>query len=325
MELAREALGLGRDDIGGHGLARAAVAHSDGVARHTAALALAGLAESALGLRAIDEAVATMRVMAPQGRHWRYPQALAQMKAARFKIPQISLLLSTQVNAIHGGIQLYESRWLLGAQIVGAGLGGGIGLLFIMSLLWLPVILTPTLPSAEHAPGIVATYLLLGGMAGVFFSGMRGLSDVLANHRLARVLGGGLGFALAIAALVPFMDSTARLMLGKQILFGLFVGAAIAVGWEFEGYFRERTTTQGAALGGAVSGALGFAVAWYVAVPLPFALARDASSFLLIADQQLLAWFAIGLAAITGAVLGAGMAGGGAAGRAFWERFRGTA
>ena len=58
VELGAEALGIGRADIGRQGLARAAVAYGrstrcDGAVRHTAALALAALAEEVSGPAAL--------------------------------------------------------------------------------------------------------------------------------------------------------------------------------------------------------------------------------------------------------------------------------
>jgi len=317
--------GWGYSPAGGEGqvLARAAVAHRDGTVRHTAALALA-----TLGLDAVHKGMATLAETTPPGRRWQRVQALAQMKAADFPLPQLPLGLLVQVNAWHAGIQLFAARWLLVAQAIGAGLGGGLGLMLLMALLWLSAGLFDSI--------LIFAYLPEGEVLGALFAGGLWLFNVLLASRAGRVLGGAVGFCLGLLALAPFTPT----LTGWQLLGGLLAGAAVAGGWELadskwrmadgkrqtsnvksQSAIGNRQSAIGlAALGGALGGALSFAITALLPLRLPFVLRPESPVFSMFADQTWLPMLAVGVATLTGAAMGAGLAGGGAAGEAIWSR-----
>jgi hypothetical protein len=330
-QVCAAALGLKPDDVGKQALARAAVSpHYDGTVRHTAALALAVLMRKVLGLEAIEEGMKTLATAAPPGRRWRRVQALAQMLAAGFPLPQLPLGLLAQVNAWHAGIRLFEARWLLVAQALGAGLGGGLGLMLSMAVVLLVI--------GYRSLGEIASYLLVGGVVGVLFAGGHWLFDVLLASRAGRVLGGAVGFCLGLLALAPFTPA----LTGWQLLGGLLAGGAAAGGWEMaDGRWRmadgKRQTPKVshqsaiynlkskislAALGGALGGALGFAATVLSPLRLPFVLRPEVleEAFGSVMAQPWLAVVAVAAAALAGAAMGAGLASGGAAGESIWSR-----
>jgi hypothetical protein len=310
-------LGLKPEDVGKQALARAAVSPQyNGTVRHTAALALATLMCKVLGLEAIQEGMKTLATAAPPGRRWRRVQALAQMRAAGFPLPQLSLGLLAQVNAWHAGIRLFAARWLLVAQAIGAGLGGGLGLMLSMAVVLLAI--------GYRSLGEIASYLLVGGVVGVLFAGGHWLFDVLLASRAGRVLGGAVGFCLGLLALAPFTPA----LTGWQLLGGLLAGGAAAGGWEMaDGRWRMadgrwQSAISLAALGGALGGALGFAATVLSPLRLPFVLRPEVleEAFGSVMAQPGLAVLAVAAAALAGAAMGAGLASGGAAGESIWSR-----
>ena len=303
VDLGAQALGLEPGDAGEQALARAAVARRDGTVRHAAALGLA-----ALGLDAVQEGMATLAEAALPRRRWRRAQALAQMKAAGFPLPQLPLSLLAQVSAWRDGIRLFEARWRLVAQTLGAGLGGGLGLMLLMALVLLAV--------GYRSLGEIASYLLVGGVMGALFAAGRWLLDVLLARQAGRVLGGAVGFCLSLIALWPFTPS----LTGWQLLGGLLAGAAVASGWELLSPPQKRGALWRAALGGGLGGALGFATTALSPLRLPFVLRPDSAIFHRFADQPWLPVAVVVLAALAGAAMGAGLAGGGAAGLVLWNR-----
>ena len=131
VELGAEALGIGQTYVGRQGLARAAVAYGrstrgDGAVRHTAALALAALAGKTLRLDTVDEALATLHEAAPMGS--RRTQALAQMKAAGFRLPERTQGGRSSVDIWAFGLALWEQFWPIVTEAAAAGLGAALGL-----------------------------------------------------------------------------------------------------------------------------------------------------------------------------------------------------
>ena len=301
VQLGAASLGLKPDDVGRQALARAAVSQQhDGTVRHTAALALA-----ALGLDALHKGMTALAEAAPPGRRWRRVQALAQMKAADFPLLQLPLALLAQVNAWQAGIQLFEARWRLVAQALGAGLGGGLGLMLLMAVVLLAV--------GYRSLGEIASYLLVGGLVGTLFAGGRWLLDVLLARRAGRVLGGAVGFCLGLIALWPFTPT----LTGWQLLGGLLAGAAVASGWELVAIPERKTALWRAALAGGLGGALSFAATALSPLRLPFVLRPE---FFGGVAQPWLSVLAVVAAALAGATMGAGLTSGGAAGEAVWSR-----
>jgi len=314
-QVCAAALGLKPEDVGSQALARAAVSSQyNGTVRHTAALALAALMQKVLGLEAVQEGMKTLATAAPPGRRWRRVQALAQMRAADFPLPQLPLGLLAQVNAWHAGIRLFAARWRLVAQAIGAGLGGGLGLMLVMA--------TVVLVIGYRHWGEIYSYLLIGEVVGALFASGRWLLDVLLASRVGRVLGGAIGFCLGLLALGPLTPT----LTGWQLLGGLLAGAAIAGGWELAASRwrmadgNRQSAISLAALGGALGGALSFAVTALLPLRLPLVLRPESPVFGLVADQPWLPMLVVAVAALTGAAMGAGLASGGAAGEAIWDQ-----
>jgi hypothetical protein len=304
VDLGARALGLEPGDVGKRALARRAVAHESGTVRHTAALALA-----ALGLDAVHEGMATLTGAAPSGRWWHAVQALAQIKAADFPLPQLpSSLLMTQVNAWRAGIKLFNDRWRLVAQAVGSGPGGGLGLMACMASI--------CLAANYRKPGEIYSYLLVGGVVGTLFASGRWLLDILMTHRVARVLGGAVGFCLGLLALWPFMPQLS----GGQLLGGLLAGTSLALGWEILSGREATGRLRRAALGGALGGMLGFGVTALSPLRLPFVLQRKFVPLLGVTEEPWVSVVVVLLAALAGAATGAGLATGGTVGAALWGR-----
>jgi hypothetical protein len=334
-QVCAAALGLSPSPAGGGGpgwgslegqvLARAAVSPQyNGTVRHTAALALAALMQKVLGLEAVQEGMKALATAAPPGRRWRRVQALAQMRAADFPLPQLSLSLLAQVNAWHAGIQLFAARWRLVAQALGAGLGGGLGLMLLMAVVLLAF-------GYRHW-GEIYSYLLIGEVVGALFASGRWLLDVLLDRRAARALGGAIGFCLGLLALAPIIPA----LTGWQLLGGLLAGAAIAGGGEIGDWRLQASSVKRQAskvnrqsaicnlkskiFWGALGGALSFAITALLPLWLPFVLRPESPVFSMLADQPWLPMLAVGVAALTGTAMGAGLASGGAAGEAIWNQ-----
>lgn len=312
--LAAEALGLERDYVGQQGLARAAVQHGDGVVRHTAALALA-----AVGLDAIDEARETLGSARPAGRPWRAVQALAQMKAAGLAIPALPPGQSAGVDLWSIGIRLFDSRWRLLAETLGGGLGGGLALLLMMMVVWLPVRFSG-LFIAPYALADAAMYLPVGFLLGSLCAGTRSVWDTIKPSRASRVLGGTLGMLLGMVVLMPLVPETAWYQFGRYLLAALIAGYGIALGWALVPA-GARHRLRAAAVGGALGGALGLALCEALGLALPFRLGPEAAVFFW-AEGSWTSALASGLAVATGAALGLGIALGAELGQTLWRRLQ---
>ena len=167
-----------------------------------------------------------------------------------------------------------------------------------------------------RSPGEIASYLLVGGVVGALFAGGRWLLDVLLARRAGRVLGGAVGFCLSLIALWPFTPG----LTDWQLLGGLLAGAAVASGWELLSPPEKRGALWQAALGGGLGGALSFAATALLPLRLPFVLRPDSAVFDSVVDQPWLPVAVVVLAALAGAAMGAGLASGGTAGEALWDR-----
>jgi hypothetical protein len=297
--LAPQALGLDAEKLTKGALAAAAVAHGNGVVRHTAALALPGLASAV-----------------PRGLGWRRTQALAQVQAAGLGLPGVSGGQLAAAAAWHTGIRLYEAGWPLLAQAVGTSLGGGLGLAVMMGLQVLAV--------GMRDPGLVAAYMLEGQILGLCVALGRWLFGVIWSRTWGRAIGSALGFALGLVALWVFNPA----MPATHLLGGVLAGAAIALGQGWLGGAEPvsatprqlRRTLGRGALGAAAGGALAFAATVLTPMRLPFLLDPRYVTLPVPASWTLLAQ--IVLAALAGAALGAGLASGGVLGEAVWVRVR---
>jgi hypothetical protein len=325
------ALGLGPGYVGERALARAAVGHSLGSVRHTAALALgaawqttmapSGSDGAPMGEAGLEETVAALADDASAGPRWRRVQALAQMKASSLRLPHVPGALRVQVDVWRTAIRLAEARWRLAAQAVGAGLGGGFGLLTAMAIAIMLV--------GYYSLPEIAAYLLVGWVMGVAFAAGCWVFDTLLGGRAWRVLGGSIGFCLGLVSLAPFTPHLA----GWQLAGGLLCGGAMVLGSELladprKTHPEETSTIWRAGLGGGIGGALAFGVIALTAMRLPFVLSPEfvrnavnpAPVSTAVVDPSWVTTLVVVFAALAGSLAGLGLTGGSTAGEALWRR-----
>jgi hypothetical protein len=332
--LCAEALGLSPDDLVEGALARAAVGDGDGNVRHTAALAL-----GALGMEAVHSARAKQA-----GHRWRQVQVLAQIKAAGLPLPQLPGSLLIWVNAWLAGIRLYEARWRLASQAMGAGIGGG-GLLVLLMLAVTVVRLIAIRSELEPEMwkdlsrlwvGDAALRLLVIGLVGAVFAATRWLLGRTRLGWAGRVLGGGLGFCLGMLTWILYMPDVGP----WQVLAWITTGVAIALGWELGATRGRASVPWRAGLGGGIGGAIAFgafaAVAALAMVETNYGLTRfldQETSYRLaplldqkdpifkgLAEARWLPGLVVAIGALTGAAIGGGMAAGAIGGELLWRR-----
>ncbi len=342
VELGAEALGIGRADIGQGGLARAAVAYGsstrrDGAVRHAAALALAALAEEALGLNAVEEALATLHESAPKG--WRRTQALAQMKAAGFKLPESAKGGRRSVALWAFGLALWEQFWPIVTEAAAAGLGAALGLALCL--------LISTLLLSSGDPGQVMGYafrgfflqpmgLVLGFMAVAaarVVSLAVGRGDVR-RQVLGRVIGFALGFMLVLVFVwLPIVVYVDLIFSGgtqpiadyflTYVVGGAIWGLGIVIGRELGTRSPARRRLGWAILGGGLGGAAACLLIMGLATAKSQIPALDGLEMTvpLVEESEfdLVRWVEAFLA---GFGIGGGLSGGWELGRRLWSRLQ---
>lgn len=311
VALAAEALGLESDDIGNNALARAAVVSADGTTRHTAALAL-----GAMGMDTVNQSQRALQTATPSGRHWRKIQALAQIKVAGFALPQLSFMQQVQVAVWYLLIRVYDARWSLTAQALGAGVGGALGLLLAEGIIDLVI-----WPARHLTPGVFAAMPLVGGLIGVAFGAGLATGNILLPGRTGRILGGAVGLALGALIVMPFIENPKDLLrlLPWQVTSGALAGAAIALGAELMAGSRNPTRLRRMVLGGSLGGALGFALT-SVSDERRLLFLLDPKDFRFVAESSQFETLALMTACLIGATMGAAMIAGLAIGPRVWKR-----
>jgi hypothetical protein len=274
------------------------VAHRDGTVRHTAALALASL-----GLDAVHDAQTTLSGAATARRPWRRVQALAQMAAADFPLPQLPLPLLVQVRAWRAGIRMYEARWQVMAQTIGAALG----ITLLMAL--------PLLAMGYRNWAQIYYFLLVGEVVGALFA----LGRSLFGSRWGRVVGGATGFCLGLLAFAPVFGSLS----GWQLAGGLVAGAAVTLGWELLADPAKKPSVARAVLGATIGGALGFGATALSPLRVPYLLRPGFIGAAMATDASWVSAWVVALAALQGAATGAGLAAGVAVSHELGRRFFG--
>jgi hypothetical protein len=324
LALGAAALGIGPGNMGPQALARAAAGNLPGSVRHTAALALGAAWQTALSAKPtngpamskneVAEAVATLASAARAGLRWRGVQALAQMKASGLRLPAMPRSLQLWVHFWRMAIRLAEARWQLVAQAIGAGLGGGFGMMIPLGLVYV-------LAGLYKSP-VIPSYMFVGWVVGVAFATGRWLLGTLFAGRAWRMLGGGVGFCLGLVALWPFTLNPSA----WQLVSAMLAGAAVALGGELLARPRAVGPEQTraiwlAGMGGGLGSALMFAATSVGLASLPF-LSKPAVVAAVV-DESLVAVSIIVIAGVVGAMMGFGLAGGCAAGELLWRRLAG--
>jgi DNA-binding MarR family transcriptional regulator len=293
-------------------LSQAAVNDANGVVRHTAALAV-----GALGLDALKAALPEMDEAARQVCRWRPIQALAQVRAAGLSLPQLSLGRWVAVSTWLRGIRLFDARWALAAEAAGATIGGALGLLLAMVLGYavLGDLRSDTLK-------LSLMFLFAGTIAGFSYSAGYWTLDVLGHRRAVRIFGAALGFTAGVVIILLTALSWSPLVPVSAMV----AGAAIAAGATLLTRGHGRDAVRWAALGGALGGALSFALTGgidlWLGDELRGWLPQPAASAALVTrlpfgarvagdERQILN---VLFSALAGLAMGAGLAGGVAAG-----------
>jgi hypothetical protein len=320
VALCRAVLGLPSHPPPSNDLACAAVNEANGAVRHTAALALA-----ALGLQAVADALPRLLSAAPRGRFWRPTQALAQIRAGGFVLPELALTRQWMVMLWATFIGAWDNRWQMLVEGAPAGLGAGAGLFLALMSIGL----------VQADANSARLYLLLGLFAlplgfvtGVFAVAGAWLCDLggRTRSRLRRVVGFSTGFmASIVVAWMPVAVATALLsgrlaelaqsILMRHVVGGFFWGLGIAVGALLFGALFQRSLLWKVVMGG-VGGAVAclIATAWGVDIP-----------FLPVAGAQSSLWSRPTLAAfLLGMWVGVGLIGGWLAGERIWQHSRQT-
>ncbi|MEZ4771348.1 MAG: CHAT domain-containing protein, partial [Caldilineales bacterium] len=282
VDLAAAALGVTATSAGA--LARAATGARQGHVRHSAALALAvtGMDAVQAGLHGMDEAT-------PGRRGWRKAQALAQMKAAGFAIPQVSLGLQTLVAAWSLGLRVWDSRWRLVTESLLAGVGAGIGLgiALLINMLGSPSQLWPifVLRSLLSVPVGFAIGVLAVAIAWVVWLSAAGGSP--RSRAVRQVIGIWLGFVVAVLVLWWPWDSLGKLvvelaglgsglpsdrsLVATYILGGSRWGLGSALGYQSLAGVRRTPSYGRALIGTGIGGAVGCLLAFYLVGDVPLA------------------------------------------------------
>lgn len=305
--LAAAALGL--DQVGAQALARAATSHPHGHVRHTAALALA-----AAGLDVVHQSLPVLAAAAPRRRGWRRAQALAQMRAAGFALPETPPGLHLLVAVWSLGLLVWRQRWPLLLESLAAGLGAavGMGAALLLNVLASPAGLWPlfVLRSLLFMPVGYAVGVVTVAVAWVFV--LSGAQSSTRGRTLRQVTGIWLGFVLGLLLWWPLdAFSTLAVELSRlgsglppdrdivrtYLLGGGLWGLGIALGYQLLVGRLTIPTLARAVSGAGLGGAAGCLLAWLTGVGVP--LAEPAGS----------------LAAVQVALVGFGLGGGLAAGR----------
>lgn len=319
IPLAAAALGL--DEMGPQALARAAAGHPAGHVRHTAALALA-----AAGLDQVNRSLPVLAAATPKRRGWRRAQALAQMRAAGFAIPQTTLGLQLLVAIWNLGIRVWRRRWPVLIESLAAGLGAsvGLGIALLVSVPASPAGFWPlfALRSVLFMPMGFAIGAITVAVACI--AGLAGAPSPPRRQAVRQALGMWLGFVLGLLLLWWPLDAfSAQVVQSSQlgsgyesertvartyILGGGLWGLGIALGYYLLAGQQSRLSLARALVGAGLGGALGCWLAWRLRLGVP--LVEPAGW--LVEVQVVLAGFG----------LGGGLAAGRAAGARLWAAVR---
>jgi hypothetical protein len=275
-----------------------------------------------LGLEAVEEGMKTLATAAPPGRRWRRAQALAQMQAAGFPLPQLPFGLSRLVAVWAAGIAIWDNRWPLLVESLAAGLGAGFGLglflLFTALFVWRDPQYVPLSIYLQPLGFIVGS--LAVAMTWLILLSLQARTKVA--QAVGRVMGVWLGFGLGVAALwLPLMAQekvTSGLswtwqqssFLLQYLLGGSFWGLGVALGREMLARFQARTTTWRALLGGGLGGAMGCLLAVWLGIGVPFV---EPTEILFVQTLR---------AVMVGFGLSAGLTGGWELGARLWRRLQ---
>jgi hypothetical protein len=339
VELGAEALGVGQAYVGQRGLARAAVAYGggrrrDGAVRHTAALALAALADKLVQQDA-NEALRTLHQAAPAG--WRRTQALAQMKVAGFKLPERAEGGRRGVDLWAFGLALWEQIWPIVTEAAGGGFGAAMGL--FLCLLASTMLLTSERQQAmtEAFAGffLQPMGLVLGilSVAAARILSLAAGSGSVRRQVFWRVTGFGLGFMLGLV-LVWFPTAVFLGLTGgggswttadyfmTYVVGGTIWGLGIAIGRELCNRSMARRALGWAFLGGGLGGA----AACLLIMGLAWPISQIAGSGLVM-TVPLVEGLSFGLedwlkAFLVGLGIGGGLTGGWELGRRLWRRLQ---
>ena len=307
-------LGLSLADRQQHALARAAIVDPAGEIRHTAALGLA-----ALGLQAVADSELILNSAASVGKTWHYPQALAQMKAAGFPMPDLSLRRQWQVRLWSTAITAWDNRWpmLIESAYAGVGTGFALGLCQLVlalgqphlqdsiSFLVLSVYLQP-LGIIVGMLAVVMTWLL--SVPNRPRSGWRHVAGVSSGFALGVI---GVWLPLALASLYARNAGLDRVQnaLLQHIVGGALWGTGIALGAEIAGRFKPHSMVW-CAIASGMGGVLGCLVAVAIGVGIPFV------------DPEERLQIQIAQATLFAFTTGAGFAGGWELGKRIWRQFQ---
>ncbi|MCB0002333.1 MAG: CHAT domain-containing protein [Anaerolineae bacterium] len=317
------AAALGLADFSSQPLARAATGDDNGCTRHAASLALA-----ALGMDTIQASLMTMAEATPAHRGWRRAQALAQMKAAGFALPQTHLTLQILVAVWSLGLRAWSNRWRIASESLLAGLGAGIGLGLALLL---PAMLPDSnireliiLRSLVITPMVVVLGVITIAIAWLFRLAPSG--DTPRIRAVSQVVGVWIGFVAGLLILWWPLDALInwlmnlggagsglpldRSIFNTYILAASLWGLGISLGYQILAGTRSRPHWLRAMLGAGAGGAVGCLLATSLNLVLP--LVEPAGANFLVEVS------------LTGFGFGAGLAGGRVAGMWLFFRLRQT-
>ncbi len=271
--LGAAALGLG--DFSSQPLARAATGDDDGCTRHAASLALA-----ALGMDTIQASLTTMADASPPRHGWRRAQALAQMKAAGFSLPQASFGLQMLVVIWSIGLRVWDNRWRIATESAVAGLAAGIGLgLALFANTFLPSII-PWWVLLLRSLILIPVGVALGvtTVVGAWVFRLAAAHDRPRFRSVNQVIGLWVGFVAGLLILwYPVDELTSRLaqsvivgseansftLIIEYIMSGSLWGLGMAIGYELLAGLRPGKLWPRQMLGAGTGGAIGCLLAWH--------------------------------------------------------------